>query len=285
VTDTTASKTTPIMNWYYAEGGQQAGPVDDAQFEALIQSGKLTPETLVWHQGMANWQPLREARPVAAAATPNLAPVAPEVPTPAGQAPITGDEVVCAECGRMFPRSNAIQYGTTWVCAACKPVFIQKVKEGAAVSAAFPGAFHYGGFWIRFLAKLIDGIIMAVVIIPLALLVGWATVGMGAGRNPNQFDVLPILFQVILNIAQIAISLGYNTFFLGKYGATPGKMACQLKVVTPDGQPLTYGRALGRSAGEILSGLICYIGYIIAAFDSEKRALHDHMAGTRVIYK
>ena len=63
-------------------------------------------------------------------------------------------------------------------------------------------------------------------------------------------------------------------------------MACGLKVVDADGNKISYGRALGRGFAEILSGLICDIGYIIAAFDNpQKRSLHDHICSTRVIYK
>jgi uncharacterized RDD family membrane protein YckC len=48
---------------------------------------------------------------------------------------------------------------------------------------------------------------------------------------------------------------------------------------------VSYARALGRSAGHLVSGMTCLIGYIIAAFDDEKRALHDYMCNTRVVYK
>jgi uncharacterized RDD family membrane protein YckC len=54
--------------------------------------------------------------------------------------------------------------------------------------------------------------------------------------------------------------------------------------VDAGGGKIGYGRAFGRSCAEILSQLICAIGYIIAAFDDQKRALHDHMCNTRVIY-
>ncbi len=79
--------------------------------------------------------------------------------------------------------------------------------------------------------------------------------------------------------------MAYQIFFLGKYGATPGKMACSIKVVTADGGRIGYGRATGRFFSELLSGIICYIGYIIVAFDGQKRALHDHICNTRVVYK
>ena len=64
-----------------------------------------------------------------------------------------------------------------------------------------------------------------------------------------------------------------------------GKMAVGIKVTTPEGQPISYLRAFGRAWAEQLSGLICNIGYIIAAFDDQKRALHDHICNTRVSYK
>jgi len=62
-------------------------------------------------------------------------------------------------------------------------------------------------------------------------------------------------------------------------------MLCKVKVIMADGSKPTYLRAFGRFWAELLSGMICYVGYIIAAFDGEKRSLHDHICSTRVIYK
>lgn len=119
------------MNWYYAAGGQQQGPVDDTQFETLIRSGQITPETLVWHDGLPSWQPLRQVRPAAAGSAAASAP-----PVIGTTPPSTSGEVICVECGKPFTRDNAIQYGTTWVCASCKPTFLQKLREGAAPGGA-----------------------------------------------------------------------------------------------------------------------------------------------------
>ena len=82
----------------------------------------------------------------------------------------------------------------------------------------------------------------------------------------------------------LLVKLGYEIFFLGKYGATPGKMVCKLRVVTAEGGRFGYGRAAGRALAEILRGMICYIGYIMVGFDSQKRGLHDHICNTRVVY-
>src|SRR5437867_7480736 len=115
------------MNWYYVDAGQQAGPVTDEQLDELVRNGKVRTDTLIWREGMANWQAYRQARPGGAVATAAAPPV---VATAAAR---SGNDIVCAECNQLFPRENAIQYGDAWVCAGCKPKFVQRLREGAAL--------------------------------------------------------------------------------------------------------------------------------------------------------
>ena len=98
-------------------------------------------------------------------------------------------------------------------------------------------------------------------------------------------DMVAMSRGIWINLLSIAIALLYESFFLVQYGATPGKMVLNLKVVTVDGGGLSWGRAIGRHfAARYLSTYITLcIGCIMAGFDSEKRALHDHIVGTRVI--
>ncbi|MEW6303188.1 MAG: GYF domain-containing protein [Verrucomicrobiota bacterium] len=107
------------MNWYYAEGTQQTGPITEADLDALFASGRINAATLVWREGMANWQPYGQVKPVPAGA-------------PAGT-------VACSQCGGSFPPDEVIQYGGLAVCATCKPVFLQRLKEGASVAGSVPG--------------------------------------------------------------------------------------------------------------------------------------------------
>jgi hypothetical protein len=51
------------MSWYYATGGQQFGPITDAELEQLVRGGTITAETLVWREGMTDWQPYARTRP------------------------------------------------------------------------------------------------------------------------------------------------------------------------------------------------------------------------------
>lgn len=128
----------PIMNWFYVDQGKQAGPVEDPQLAQLLAEGKIQSETLVWHEGMANWKPLREVRPgfaPASAPPPMAAP--PFVATPFA---VADADAICVECRNIFPRENMIHYGNSWVCAGCKPVFMQKIAEGVTnLGTSLPG--------------------------------------------------------------------------------------------------------------------------------------------------
>src|ERR1051325_782664 len=134
------------MNWYYVEQGQQAGPVDDAQLEQLRSGGRIQDDTLIWSEGMANWQAYREIKGGAPAPTSGGLRLS---SSPAAATAVAA-EAVCAECGGIFPKENMIRYGNAHVCATCKPVFMQKLAEGARLNS---GELVYAGFWIRFAAR------------------------------------------------------------------------------------------------------------------------------------
>src|SRR5262245_25214981 len=48
-----------VVDWFYVQNGKQIGPVPAAQFDDLVRAGQISPETLVWREGLANWQPFR----------------------------------------------------------------------------------------------------------------------------------------------------------------------------------------------------------------------------------
>lgn len=248
------------MQWYYAEEGKSVGPITEEQLKALATDGTISQETLVWRNGMAEWLPYGKV-------------MGGEVVSPAA-AP--QGEGVCCECGARLPLSKMVEYQGSRVCANCKPAFFQKVAEGVALA----GVMQYGGFWIRFAAKVLDSIILWVVNTIINLIGGFIMV---AGAAGNADPGAQIAMRLIVFGVQIMIGITYHAFFVGKFAATPGKMACKLKVVRADGSRVTYARAIGRYFAEILSGMILYMGYIMAAFDEEKRTLHDRICDTRVI--
>jgi uncharacterized RDD family membrane protein YckC len=258
------------MKWYYADAGRQVGPVEDAQLDDLVRSGAVRDDTLVWREGMANWLPHSSAR----------GPAKP-IPIPAA-VPIAVETRFCSECGTPHPATEMVAIGSANICANCKPLYLQRMREGGEGI----GVRHYAGFWIRFVAVVIDSIIVGVVSLiltfPLKLVMGYSAVNMS---DPTA--ALPM----ILGAAglQLAISLTlqavYQIYFLSTRGATIGKLALGLKVIRADGGPLSVGLATGRFFAYLLDAWFTLtIGFIIAGFDSEKRALHDRICDTRVIY-
>ncbi|MHC4104369.1 MAG: RDD family protein [Planctomycetota bacterium] len=249
------------MDWYYAVGDQQVGPISKAELQALVKAKKINAQTRVWRTGMKEWQEL--GRLLKANQT-----------LPAAIRPGSGRsrQAQCNECGNSISQDDMIRFGDSWVCAACKPLFVQKIKEGLAVA----GTMDYAGFWIRFGAKFIDWIIIGIVSFIIAMPLGYFSITTASSSSS-------VFTAVLLQILNYAIPACYVTFFLGKYGATPGKMACKLKVVTAGNDRVSYPKAFGRYFAEILSGLILLIGYIMAAFDDQKRTLHDRICDTRVI--
>ena len=268
------------MNWYYAEQGQQTGPANDDQMAALLRAGKINADTLVWHEGMAEWLPFKrvqsDLKPSGSASADGGVP-----PLVSTSAPEAGPraEAVCAECGQVFPIDEMIRHGNACICAGCKPVFMQKLSEGAPVLAA--GELNYAPVLTRFAAVVLDGLILMVVNILLGLAFGFS-IAQATGVQPKG-GVLAL--QLLFFGLQMGIGISYEVFLIGKYGATLGKMACKIKVVTADGGRVSYGRAFGRYFAKLLSSLTCLIGYIIAFFDKpQRRALHDHICNTRVVY-
>jgi uncharacterized RDD family membrane protein YckC len=253
------------MDWYYALDGQQKGPVSQAELDQLTATGVVGQETLVWHAGMPEWKPLRLATGTA-----------PPLP---GGAPATA---FCGSCGRSFAADDLMAFGDTRVCAECKPAFMQRLRQGVPM----PNTRRYAGFWIRFVAIFIDSLILGAVSLITRLFFAAPLIApsVGApGRFPGMGAIWGAMFGVSF-LVNLVIGIAYQAYFLTQHGGTPGKLALGLRVITPDGGPISLGRAIGRYFGYILDDFTIFIGFIIAAFDSEKRALHDYVCGTRVIY-
>jgi len=155
---------------------------------------------------------------------------------------------------------------------------------------------NYAGFWMRFVAIIIDGIIIGVaqsfVLVPLL-----AAVGFGFASNADSMDFSDP-DQAAGIVASIAALMGgywvlamviqvlYFTFMeSSKLQATVGKLALGIKVTDLQGNKLDFTKALIRNLSRIISNFTLLIGYIIAGFTEKKQALHDMIASTLVVKK
>jgi uncharacterized RDD family membrane protein YckC len=126
---------------------------------------------------------------------------------------------------------------------------------------------NYGGFWIRFIAYIIDSAIVTIGFVAIMMLLGM--MGLELAGAHLIYAVLGILYWALMQSS--------------KRQATLGKALCGLKVGGPNGERISTARALGREAAKIISSLTLLIGFIIAAFTGKKQALHDFVATTYVV--
>jgi uncharacterized RDD family membrane protein YckC len=334
------------MAWYYANQGQQAGPVDDAAFDNLVRQGVVRDDSLVWKEGMAEWKPYSAVRPAPMAAAPTVvmqippggffaekpAEPAPVATAPAPAAASASQETrFCSQCGRPTLTSQLTMVNGAPTCPACAAVVHQAPRPAApqpmaqpmgqpmgqaqpqapqqnwspqmqmpaavggmgmgAAGMQMPGAYHYAGFWIRVVAKIIDiiivGIVGFIITLPLAFLgIGSAISTVNQNDPSAALSALPAILaaQGISSLIRLALGVAYEAYFLSTRGATLGKIALGLKVIRTDGGPISVGLAIGRYFAQIISAIILCIGYIMAGFDPQKRSLHDRICNTYVIY-
>ena len=139
--------------------------------------------------------------------------------------------------------------------------------------------YPYKGFWIRLVAALIDGIVLAIIVIFLAvlsLLFFGATLGEGAGLG---------MFFLVLILASLATILYKPIMEASDYQGTFGKYALGLKVVDKNGQRITMTSSFLRTILYIIGAqafLLC-LGIVMIGFTEYKQGLHDILANTYVV--
>ncbi len=169
---------------------------------------------------------------------------------------------------------------------------------GAAIPAyagyAAVSRVEYAGFWVRFLAWLIDNVVMGVgvvlILIPLIFLTGLRTVLDDFHPNEDMNDAgvfMLIGFVFVLATASLVVTWLYHALMeSSEWQATLGKKALGLVVTDMAGQRVSFGRATGRHFAKIITNLASFgigLGYVMAAFTEKKQALHDMLAGCLVL--
>ena len=151
---------------------------------------------------------------------------------------------------------------------------------------------EYAGFWWRFLANIIDSIIISFVswifVIPILGIFGVSLYSLKeAGFDPEQAELLIFpMIGLITTVSLMSTVMQWLYFALmesSKYQGTVGKIALKIKVTDMEGNRVSFARATGRHFGKIISSMIIMIGYIMAGFTEKKQALHDMMASCYVI--
>lgn len=151
----------------------------------------------------------------------------------------------------------------------------QPVAASAPVASVPVSGVKYAGFWIRWVARFVDGLIVGIPVFIVQLVVAGSIVG----QIKQGGSIVPILASIVVGWLYFILMTHYK-------GATLGKMLVGIKVVSEDMTKLSFGKVILReTVGKIVSAIILYIGFIIAAFTAKKQALHDMMVKSVVVYK
>ena len=143
----------------------------------------------------------------------------------------------------------------------------------------------YAGFWLRLLALAIDGAILGTLIWlfngvwSLAFGRGWMGTAVDAGVAGGGGAA----YWAIGLLIPFLMITGYFIGFWRWRGRTPGKLALGITIVRFNGDALSWGGAIMRFLGYIISAGLVLIGFIWIAFDSRRQGLHDKLAETYVI--
>lgn len=313
-----------MSEWFYTDSSAtRQGPLNERGLSELNRDRTINASTLVWREGLEEWVP--------------FAKVAGSVfgKNEEGEPMETG---VCAYSGRVFPIGETIPYGEALVGLEFKDEFVQQMMESGTVDIADAtgNPLDYVGFWWRTLSSFLDYLVKIipsyVFMIPYYIFAATSEDTLDSGNLNLEESIGMLIAAGIGSLANIAFSIFYETWMVGKYQATLGKMIIGAKVVNPDGSSLSYKKALLRWVAKkplnyvivwgpsiigfalviasigaassqsdgavtvlmsVMVGLVVSVGlsvlcsgvYWIAAFDKEKRALHDRISGTRVVKK
>lgn len=126
---------------------------------------------------------------------------------------------------------------------------------------------NYAGGGRRFVAALVDGLIIGVVNLLIGFLVG-----------------LVLKNQVVSFGLSLLVGILYYVVYQAFAGQTLGKRALGVKVLTVEGSsPSAITFFLREIIGKTVSGVILAIGYLMILWDGKRQGLHDKIAGTVVV--
>jgi uncharacterized RDD family membrane protein YckC len=211
--------------------------------------------------------------------------------------------VFCSKCGSVMAEGAAFctNCGQAFSAAVARtpmlPVPVAVAAAGGTAVPAYPGyavvpRVEYAGFWLRFLAYIIDNVVIGtaavMILIPLIFLTG-----LGAFLSKifadqdiddmGAFMLVGIVF-LLATISLVVTWLYHAWMESSEWQATVGKRVLGLVVTDAAGQRISFGRATARHFSKIITNMVpLAIGYIMAGFTEKKQALHDMIAGCLVL--
>jgi uncharacterized RDD family membrane protein YckC len=193
--------------------------------------------------------------------------------------------VYCTQCGS----PNADDARFCFHCGTPLPAAVAAAPPPVAVPPA--RTVGYAGFWRRFLAYVIDRLIVGIPLSIIIIAFMIPSIIAFCNRDWNGVNISVAIVSFVMSwvwlalLVVVAHLLYFIWFESSHFQATPGKMLLGIIVTDMQGQRVSVSRALGRNLGKILSHLILNIGFIMAGLTARKQALHDMLADCLVVMK
>lgn len=260
-----------MTDWYYSDSDRNRhGPVRAEDLEQLHSHGQLSPETLVWREGMETWRPWREM----------IGEIIPGAGRPAPAA-----ATFATASADAAPDADANPYA---IAEPASPYAPPRAALAETAQVVHGGEVVYAGFWKRVAASMIDGFVVGIVGGILQMILMMVFFGIGAGLSGNPETMFESGGAIALLVLVYLLPLAMQALYFGMFHssakqATLGKMAIGIKVVDDNGGRITLARGIGRFFAYLLSSLTLGIGVLMVAFTDRKRGLHDMMASTLVV--
>ena len=208
-------------------------------------------------------------------------------------ATVTAGSTFCGNCGKpvgqsLAPAAAGAAVGV--VPAASAPPIVQAGMATARDTGL------YAGFWLRVVAAIIDGLLIGIPFVVIAVVIFASAFPMlrnfGSEPNPNPFLLISLFFPRLLLLAALGLAgtwLYWSLLESSSWQATIGKKALGLYVTDMMGAPVSFAKASGRFfAGRgiayvpSIGGLYFLVDCIMAGVTEKKQALHDMIAGCLV---
>jgi uncharacterized RDD family membrane protein YckC len=194
--------------------------------------------------------------------------------------------VYCSKCGNTLADNSAF-------CNLCGQATYAAPIAIGLVGGSPPRP--YAGFWLRFVAYVIDVIVLGILSTPIVLGAG-VMMGVGeairdARRGGSDWNNgLPpsvIGFIALCGLIGLVGTWLYHALLeSSEWQGTLGKKVMSLEVTDLAGARVSFGRATGRHFAKFITSLIpLFIGYILAGFTEKRQAVHDMLAGSLVLRK
>ncbi len=252
------------MRYFIGKNGQQLGPFDAQQVRDQLASGAVSPEDLVWREGMAAWVPLRSEFPPAGAPQPPLFGAVPPPPPPD------------------YSPEAATRSGNPFVSAV--------TREPA------PEEPQLASRWLRLGAALLDGLVSMLLAGPG---LAWFFFGMMNAQQAGtplpedpgpEFFIQNFAMPMLAMLVPLLALLVVQVWLLTTRGQTLGKLWLKIRIVRTDGSAPGFVHAvLLRSVVMQFIVAIPIVGHVVSLVDplmifrEDRRCLHDLIADTAVI--